>query len=257
MKENNGDQLYVQENIPEIIHLGTVVSTNLHLRDRCEETPLTEGSVVWADYQTAGRGQQGNHWESEMAKNLTFSVLLYPDVIPANQQFLISQIAALSIKKMLDKYTADIRIKWPNDIYWRDKKIAGMLIENDLTGYAIYRSIIGIGINVNQELFHSKAPNPVSLLQICGKKYHRADLLDEFLHYFYGYYLLLLQEKQEEIQTAYFKALYRNDDFYRYEDENGVFEAVIQEVMPTGHLLLQRRDGSISRYAFKELHFLL
>ena len=118
--------------IPQIIRLEEASSTNHYLRDLLARGPLPEGSVVVTENQTAGRGQIGNVWESEPGKNLTFSLVLYPDCIPANRQFLISQIAALSVKETLEAYTGDVTVKWPNDIYWKDKKICGMLIENDL-----------------------------------------------------------------------------------------------------------------------------
>jgi len=242
---------------PEIIHLKEVLSTNISLREMNESRSLPEGSVIWADAQTAGRGQLGNTWESETGKNLTFSVVLYPDVIRANQQFLVSQIAALSVKETLELYTGDIRIKWPNDIYCGDRKICGMLIENDLAGATIFSSIIGIGINLNQQHFSPKALNPVSLTQITGDMYDREEVLHQFLSRFYSYYLLLLQEKGDEIQSAYFDSLYRGIGFYTYQDDNGVFEAEIKGIEPTGHLLLRLREGSIRRYAFKEVSYMI
>ncbi len=245
----------VQEDIPQVIHLEEVVSTNAALREIMQAEGLPEGSVVWADYQTGGRGQAGNSWESEARKNLTFSLVLYPNVILAREQFLISQITALSVKKTLDNYVSDIRIKWPNDIYWQDKKICGMLAENDLSGSFIYCSIIGIGINLNQEVFLGNAPNPVSLIQIAGKKYHREAVLDEFLSCFYAYYLLLLQEKTEQIRTAYRASLYRGDGYYAYQDVTGTFEAAIDDIEPTGHLLLRLRNDEVRRYAFKEVQY--
>ena len=151
---------------PRILRVAETASTNSLLRELVIKESLAEGSVVVADFQTAGRGQIGNTWESEAGKNLMFSLVLYPTCIPANRQFLISQIAALSVKETLDSYTDHVTVKWPNDIYWKEKKICGMLIENDLMGRNINQSIAGIGININQEIFHSSAPNPVSLLQI-------------------------------------------------------------------------------------------
>lgn len=240
---------------PEIIHLQEVVSTNLSLRQRLDGRSLPEGSVLWADVQTAGRGQLGNSWESEAGKNLTFSTVLYPDGLPANRQFLIAQITALSVKETLELYTDEITIKWPNDIYWRDRKICGMLIENDLVGNTLYSSIQGIGINLNQEAFHSDAPNPVSLRQITGQTCSRREILHQFLSRFYAYYLQLLQEKEEEIRTLYQAALYRRDGFHRYADAIGPFDAAIESIETTGHLLLRLRDDSLRRYAFKEVVF--
>ena len=180
---------------------------------------------------------------------------LYPTCIPANRQFLISQIAALSVKETLDLYTDHVTVKWPNDIYWKDKKICGMLIENDLSGHNLYCSIIGIGINLNQAVFRGDAPNPVSLFQIIGKEVDREEALDRFLSVFYRYYLSLLQEEYENIRIRYQSALYRREGYHAYRDEAGEFEACIHDIESTGHLLLALRDGSIRRYAFKEVSY--
>jgi len=122
-----------------------------------------EFTTVIAERQTAGKGQRGNSWESEDCRNITFSFVLYPTFIEARRQFILSQIVSLSIKEELDQWTEGISIKWPNDIYWNDKKICGILIENDLSGHHIGRSISGIGVNINQDVFRSNAPNPISL----------------------------------------------------------------------------------------------
>lgn len=240
---------------PQIIHLSETSSTNHYLRQLTEKKPLPEGSVVVTDFQTAGRGQVGNTWESEAGMNLMFSLVIYPDFLPANRQFLISQIAALSVKDTLSQYTDQVMVKWPNDIYWQDRKICGMLIENDLSGHSLYCSVIGIGINLNQQIFRSDAPNPVSLTQITGMKYDREEVLNRFMQLFFGYYVWLLQEKEEEIRAAYMAALYRNDGFYLYTDTAGAFEARIHSIELTGHLVLQLRNGEQRRYAFKEVSF--
>ncbi|WP_106831808.1 biotin--[acetyl-CoA-carboxylase] ligase [Parabacteroides pacaensis] len=243
--------------MPEIIHLQQTTSTNRYIRERMQDTALEEGSAVYTDFQTAGRGQIGNTWESEKGMNLTFSVVIYPDCIPANAQFLISQIASLSVKELLDRYIRDVTVKWPNDIYWQDKKICGMLIENDLCGKTIYCSILGIGINLNQETFHGDALNPVSLTQITGNKYDIEKELHAFLEIFYKYYLLLLKGEFETIRQRYKEALYRSGAFHAYEDSTGRFHAQIQDVEDTGHLLLQLPEGEIRRYAFKEVKYIL
>ena len=211
---------------PKIIRLVETDSTNNYLREQSAKARLPEGSLVIADFQTAGKGQVGNSWESEAGKNLMFSILLYPDFLPANRQFLISQIASLSVKET---------------------------IENDLSGQHLYCSVVGIGLNINQEIFRSDAPNPISLTQITGKTYDREDVLACFLRIFFNYYFLLLQEKEEEIRAAYMAALYHGDGYYFYIDENGSFEARIHAIEPTGHLILQLRDGERRRYAFKEV----
>lgn len=242
---------------PRIIRLSETTSTNNYLREQLRSEHLPEGSLVIADFQSAGKGQVGNTWESEAGQNLMYSLLLYPDFLPANRQFLISQIASLSVKETLDAYVDDVKVKWPNDIYWKDRKICGMLIENDLSGQLLYCSVIGIGLNINQQVFRSDAPNPVSLTQITGKEFDREEVLGRFLHIFFRYYCLLMEEKEEEIRTAYRAALYRSDGFYPYTDEGGIFDARIHSIEPTGHLVLQLHDGELRRYAFKEVAYSL
>lgn len=242
---------------PRIIRLAETTSTNNYLRERLRSEHLPEGSLVIADFQSAGKGQVGNTWESEAGRNLMFSLLLNPDFLPANRQFLISQIASLSVKETLDAYVDEVKVKWPNDIYWKDRKICGMLIENDLSGQLLYCSVIGIGLNINQQLFRSDAPNPVSLAQITGKEYDREEVLRRFLRIFFHYYCQLMEEKEEEIRIAYRSALYRGDGFYPYTDEGGIFDACIHSIEPTGHLVLQLHDGELRRYAFKEVAYSL
>lgn len=246
-----------EENTPRIIHLKETNSTNAYLRNLLQTERLPEGSVVYVDFQTAGRGQLGNVWESEEGKNITFSVVIYPDVIPANMQFVISEIAALSVKETLDCYTDGCTVKWPNDVYWHDKKICGMLIENDLSGKFIYQSILGIGININQQIFRGDAPNPISLSLVTGKEYDRDEVLSKFLEIFYDKYLTVLKGDLDVIHKTYKAALYRGEGFYSYKDENGTFNACIHEIEPSGHMLLRLENGEIRRYAFKEVSVVL
>lgn len=240
---------------PRILRVAETASTNSLLRELVIKESLAEGSVVVADFQTAGRGQIGNTWESEAGKNLMFSfspVTLRASLRPSVLDFSNS---ALSVKEALDLYADHITVKWPNDIYWKDKKICGMLIENDLSGHNLYCSIIGIGINLNQTVFRGDAPNPVSLFQIIGKEVDREEVLHRFLSIFYRYYLSLLQEEHEDIRARYQSALYRREGYHGYKDESGEFEACIHDIESTGHLLLALRDGSIRRYAFKEVSY--
>ena len=151
----------------KIIHLHQTASTNDYLRTL--PSPQDDSmTVVYADWQTAGRGQGSNKWESEAGKNLLFSILVCPTTIDITRQFILSMAGALAVKAALDKYTDSIRLKWPNDIYWHDRKISGTLIETSVKGRTLARCIYGIGLNVNQREFHSDAPNPVSLYNIIG-----------------------------------------------------------------------------------------
>lgn len=241
---------------PRIIRLATVDSTNNYLRSLARSERLPEGSVVVAGEQTAGRGQRGHSWESAPGQNLTFSLVVYPTFVPVTRQFCLSQIAALSVRDTLARYTDGLTVKWPNDVYWNDRKICGMLIENDLKGSVIDQSVIGIGINLNQDVFTGDAPNPVSLRQITGATYAAGEVLDAFLSLFCRYYLSLLQEKEDDVRDAYRRSLYRGTGYHPYKDPSGTFDASIAGIEPTGHLLLHLRSGETRRYAFKEVVFL-
>lgn len=241
----------------QIIRLEETESTNSYLRDLLKSQHLEEGSVVVTDFQTAGRGQVGNSWYSDKGDNLLFSLLIYPTGIPANEQFIISRMVSLAIKNTLDQFADDIRIKWPNDIYWKEKKIAGILIENSLQGKIIENSIIGIGLNLNQQIFPVELPNPVSLRQITATEQDKNYILDLLLKEFFLLYRSLQQGEKQVIEDEYMLDLYRANGYYWYEDANGRFQAEIDNVLPSGHLVLRTLDTNEERiYAFKEVQFI-
>ncbi len=240
-----------------LIHISETNSTNSYLQALCTQEKVEELTTVVADFQTSGRGQRGNSWESEPFKNLLFSFVLFPDFLEARRQFLISQIVSLAIKEELDTYTDDISIKWPNDIYWKEKKICGILIENDLMGRNISQSIAGIGININQEAFHSPAPNPVSLYQITGKQYDILDVLKNIMLRVQSYYSRLLKDDTAFIAAQYEKSLFRKEGLHRYKDADGEFLARIVCVEPEGRLILEDEKQTQRGYMFKEVEYLL
>ena len=243
--------------VPLII-LPETDSTNNYLTQLCNEqqSAVREFTTVIAERQTAGKGQRGNSWESEDCRNITFSFVLYPTFIEARRQFILSQIVSLSIKEELDEWTKGISIKWPNDIYWKDKKICGMLIENDLMGRNISQSISGIGINVNQEVFHSTAPNPVSLRQITGKQYDIFEILKNIMLRIQSGYELLRNGDTELIAHRYEKALFRKEGMHRYKDADGEFFARIICVEPEGKLILEDDAQKKRGYMFKEVEYI-
>lgn len=240
-----------------LIHIAETDSTNNYLSVLCDNQQVDKFTTVLTDFQTAGKGQRGNSWESDYEKNLLISFVLFPDFLEAKRQFLISQIASLSIKEELDTYTNGISIKWPNDIYWKEKKICGMLIENDLTGSCISRSIIGIGVNINQEVFRSNAPNPVSLFQITGKKNELLPLLSNIMQRVQTYYQELEAGNAQVIANKYLNALFRKEGMHKYSDDNGEFFAHIERVEPEGFLILKDEGGNERKYAFKEVQYRL
>jgi len=170
-------------------------------------------------------------------------------LLPAKRQFHISMAISLAVCEALGQYIGDLSIKWPNDIYWRDGKIAGILIEQTLKGGYIKDSIIGVGLNVNQRVFHSDAPNPVSMWQITEQETDREQLLKEILRAFQHYL-------GAEMKEQYLSMLYRRKGFYPYADHGGAFMAELLTVDDDGHLLLRDDNGNQRRYAFKEVTFI-
>jgi len=238
----------------KIFFIKEIPSTNALLWEMIRERNLPEGFVVSTDFQTAGKGQRGNSWESDAGKNLLFSLALYPHKVPIEQQFILSQLVSVGIKKALDKYTDGITVKWPNDIYWNDRKLAGILIENSLQGGQINSVVIGIGLNVNQTEFLSNAPNPVSLRQIKGKRLAKKPLLNSICAHIMELYLELDAEK---IRTEYAKGLYRKDGFHTFQTPEETFQARIQTVHPDGQLELKTENGEKHRFYFKEVQFVI
>lgn len=243
-----------------ILRLQTADSTNTWLKEnRGEIPPMT---LVCAFDQSAGRGQRGNTWESEPGKNITCSFHFNPDdesgkpVRPA-QQFVISEAVALAVVTTLRDFGIDACVKWPNDIYAGDKKICGILIENSIMGQSISCSIVGIGLNVNQDIFLSDAPNPVSMSMIAGHSFPLEDVeraLGRNLELFIGRI-----GQYESLHPEYIRNLWRGGGrLFPYRDaaSGRLFSASIEDVEPSGHLIL-KTEGETRRFAFKEVVFVL
>ncbi|MCI1681187.1 MAG: biotin--[acetyl-CoA-carboxylase] ligase [Bacteroides sp.] len=244
-----------------VIHLEETDSTSHYLNQLCSEQQhlISEFTTVTAQFQTAGKGQRGNGWESERGKNLLFSFIFYPSFLEAKKQFILSQLISLAIKEELDQWTDCISIKWPNDIYWKEQKICGILIENELTGHQIDQSIAGIGININQDTFHSDAPNPVSLKQITGKEYDCNLILAGIMKRIKDYYARL-QDKDgttKLIMERYANSLFRKEGFHLYRDKIGEFSARLSRVESDGRFILEDKTGKEREYLFKEVQYML
>lgn len=243
--------------MPPIIHIKKTKSTNSYLKERLLVQDMEEGSVIYADYQTEGRGQVGNKWESEAGRNLLFSMVIYPNMVKATDQFIISQLVSLAIKDYLSKRIDDVSIKWPNDIYWKDKKIGGMLIENVLLGDTIKQSIIGVGLNINQIKFKSDAPNPVSLRQINdGRECDRTAILQLITYYIQAYYSDVKKGETDEIIKRYKESLFRRQGYHLYFDGNNYFPARIKDVETNGAIILETQEGEMRRFLFKEVAYM-
>ena len=245
-----------------MIHLNETDSTNRYLQQLCQETgnnKVEEFTTVCADYQTAGKGQRGNSWEAAKGANLLFSFVCYPTFVPIRQQFVLSQLISLGIKETLDEYCSDISIKWPNDIYWKEKKICGILIENDLQGNSIGRCISGIGLNINQEVFLSDAPNPISLKQITGKHYQRETILEKVMQRIEQSYQKLKEDSAyaSELATRYAASLFRREGLHCYQDKDGLFNARLVRVEADGRFVLMDEANQERSYLFKEVQDVL
>lgn len=244
------------KNFP-ILKIQETDSTNNYLNELSRNKILKEFTTVTAYFQTAGRGQRGNGWESEPGENLLFSFIVYPEFLDIRKQFILSRIISLSIKKVLDHYVSDISIKWPNDIYRKDLKICGTLIENEFQGSIWKKSIAGIGININQLEFGKTTRNPVSLRQITGERHEINKILSGVMSCFMFYYEELRKGNTEDVITEYHNSLYRKDGFHLYRDANGEFMARTGRILPEGTLILIDENGNNREYAFKEVEYVL
>ncbi len=253
---------------PNIINLEETTSTNSYLARIAAESP--HGTVVNAYRQTAGRGQRGNSWESEPGKNLTFSILLKNTGVAPSAQFSLSEACALGIARTLERYVGGVSVKWPNDIYCGDFKICGMLIEHSLSAGKIDYTIAGIGLNVNQTLFRSDAPNPISMALAAKQEFDTKTVLESSCREILRL-CTTLPAQSAQLHKEFLGNLYRRDDFYPYRSAvNSVsadgketipagseFEAAIIDVAPDGILSLQTRQECVHRFAFKEVAFLI
>ncbi|MCQ2189398.1 MAG: biotin--[acetyl-CoA-carboxylase] ligase [Paludibacteraceae bacterium] len=242
-----------------LIEKESLSSTNDTLAELLRMVPdMEEGTVVRAIEQTAGKGQIGNHWESEAKKNITISLLLRPDFLSIVDHFYISIAVSLGITDYLQsKDVEDVRIKWPNDIYVGKNKICGVLIENSIIGHIIDSSIIGIGININQEKFISNAPNPISLTNITGHTYDIKDEIRQLCNALLRRYAMLANGNQEVLREEYIARMYRYNEMaeYKLPSTDTIFKAKITDVAPEGRLIMESDSGKVMKFAFKEVVF--
>ncbi len=241
---------------PNIIRFPSVRSTSNELKSFSEKESLPNFTILITDDQTSGKGQVGNTWESEAGKNLTFSVLLYPKNVAILSQFILSKMVSVAIVQALEYEIDGIEIKWPNDIYIGEKKICGILIENSIMGATLNQTIIGVGININQKVFRSDAPNPTSLVIETGHEHEIKPILDRIIEQLALRFAQVNAGCVTAINAIYFDKLYRRDGVHKYRDDEGDFEAKIVDVLDHGYLVLETRGGSRKEYAFKEVKFM-
>lgn len=255
----------------------TLDSTNSQAARELDTAP--EGSVWIADFQTAGRGQRGNKWESGKGENLTFSILLRPEFLHPQKQFLISQICALGVSRYLNDKGLPAKIKWPNDIYIGNKKICGMLIENSLRSDKLAVSIAGIGLNLNQTRFASDAPNPTSMmLEFSSRQiehapqFNRREELAGLLGYILTAYDELKDGFEEELDREYTENLYRLGEFHKFieTDPNAPADMPVEKMAAGreitariigtdgyGCAMLELENGEVRTYPFKGIRYVI
>ncbi len=233
-----------------------VDSTNSQARLLLERGEIIEPTWIQAEEQYMGKGLGKNVWESEAGKNITGSMLIFPDNIQADQQFDISILTSLALCDLLDLFLEDIKIKWPNDIYAGSGKIAGLLIEHAILGSKLQHSILGVGLNVNQLSFPEDLPNPVSLKLLLNKDLN----LDEIT----SLLIACLENRLDQLETGHFdrmreeylKRLYRYMEFAPYKSQEKWFKARIVNVDLFGNLMLETETGDIRKFGFKEVEFI-
>lgn len=241
----------------KILELPWLSSTNDYCKQIAGSSGTDEGTVVWTRKQISGRGRGSNRWESEDGKNLTFSVILKPLFLQPADQFFISMAVSLGITGYLKKHTLNVKIKWPNDIYVGDKKIAGILIENSVMDKRITQSIAGTGLNLNQINFSNHLPNPISLKQITSRTFPPDENLKYVCSEIDHWYRRLKQGELKEIKEHYTTQLFRLNEKHPFRDINGVFQAHVRGVDNFGRLAMEVDGGRIRYFGFNEVRFII
>lgn len=241
-----------------LLHLKELNSTNAYALNLLTKNKPSEGTVISAWNQTQGRGQVGSNWESEAGKNITISIILYPSFLPVRRQFLLNQAISLGIFDFISKFiSTHVKIKWPNDIWVRDKKIAGTLIQNMLSSNVFQSSVIGVGININQVLFTSDAPNPTSLKLETKKEFEINNLIDLLCGAIEKRYLQLRAGNISVLQQEYLNNLhqFQEDAIYQRMDTDEIFSGKIVGIDESGKLIIDHKKGQ-SAFSMKEIRFL-
>ena len=255
MQNNTFSTLFVGQNL---IRLSEVDSTNNFLKSKVSNSePLPEGTVIMADHQFAGRGQQENTWYAEPGMNLTFSIYLCPSFLQISQQFMLNMAVSVGVRDALRDFLGPLlKVKWPNDLYYDHYKLGGILIENILSGVNYKASIIGIGVNVNQLIFDPGLSNrAISMSKILQRDVNLQELLGKILEHIECLYLKLKSGSFNNLHENYLKGLYKFNESALYRCHGEMFEGVITDVAASG-LLVIHSGGTEKHYNFKEVEFL-
>jgi len=244
------------------IRLKRVNSTNKYALESISKSKPIEGTVISASYQYEGRGQIGRYWESEADKNITCSTILHPSFLLAHDQFQLNMAISVAMHDFINHFLNDpslnIRIKWPNDIYVNDEKIAGILIQNTIKGKYISSSVIGTGINVNQLDFSKNVPNPTSIFKILNSELDLDNAYAWLFRFLTKRYLQLSAGYIEVLNKEYLENLYRRDIWASFKDvDDSAFNGKISGVDETGQLVIELEEEGFRSFAFREVKFVI
>jgi BirA family biotin operon repressor/biotin-[acetyl-CoA-carboxylase] ligase len=237
----------------EIIHLSNIDSTNNFAAKLLSENLCQNGAVIMADVQTQGKGQRGNVWLSESGKNLLSSFVFKPDNLSVDKQTVLTWATSLSLLETLRKFNIEAQVKWPNDILINEKKIAGILIENQLQGTRINCSIIGIGFNINQTSFSEL--NATSLLLETNKKVEPRTFLNLLVNEMNEQFDFIKSSSFEFLKNEYESHLFQINKLKNYNDEFGDFIGKIIGTTDEGKLIIEK-SNTIVTYGMKEVIYL-
>lgn len=244
------------------IELQSVDSTNNYARQQIHAGLAQHGMAIFTHEQVAGKGQRGKVWLAEKGANIILSIVVNPHPLRLGQQFQLSTCVAVAVHDFFMKYAGDdSKIKWPNDLYWQDRKAGGILIENIIAGKQPgstgkeWASIIGIGININQTSFDPQIKNPVSLKQITGKDFNTVELAKELCLIINKRFTELIETGFENIYTTYLNHLYKRRKKVKLKKDSKVFEVIIESVSPTGKLITQH--GIQQEFVFGEVEWVI
>ena len=238
------------------ISLQTVDSTNTYAKNLLAEKRQPEGSLITTAEQTAGRGQAGSSWQTEPGQNLILSYILYPTFLSADKQFFLSMAVSLAVRELCEEITDhEIRIKWPNDIYQRNKKLAGILIENTISGSQLSSSVVGIGLNINQTHFDPTLPNPTSVKLITGHEFSVETAIQKLNSYMEKYYLQLRHLHFNFLDKGYTVHLYKYNQTGIFSKNGQEFRGEITGVTKEGKLIIES-NGKELKFGLKEVEYL-
>lgn len=238
----------------EIIYMPSCHSTNDIAMQLIKKADIQEGVIVLTDDQTQGRGQRGNQWVSEKGSNLIMSIILKPKFLRAQDQFALNILASLSVKEAISHFIpeASVKVKWPNDVLINDKKLTGILIENSIQGNLISHSVIGIGVNVNQEKMNFE--KATSMLLQTGDKFEIDNFLEILVIRMEQNYLQLKNGAFHQLKSKYLQHLFgfKVEKIYRSEY---LFKGQIEDVDDSGRLII-RTSSTLKSFDFKEVEFI-